>query len=85
MIKCEPHGFPADIWSYAICLMEMYDTKPPNRKARIQAMFITATEGLAGYVVEHEKYSNQFKEFLLLCLKMNPEERAKPEELLQVI
>lgn len=36
MIQSKSHGFPADVWSFAICLIEMADKKPPNRKARIK-------------------------------------------------
>ena len=36
MIQCKPHGYAADIWSFAICLIEMADKRPPNRKARIK-------------------------------------------------
>jgi len=82
MIKCEPHGFQADIWSFAVCLMEMADKQPPNRKARIKAMFTTATEGLIPYVFEQTKYSGVFKQFLYLCLQLDPEKRSNAEELL---
>jgi serine/threonine protein kinase len=81
MIQCKPHSFPADIWSFAICLIEMANRKPPNRKTRIKAMFITATDGLESFVRE-QKYSSEFKDFLLRCLKLVPEERETPSQLL---
>jgi len=82
MIQCKPHGYPADIWSFAICLIEMADKKPPNRKARIRAMFVSATEGLKPYVDEQTHYSEQFKDLLHRCLELDPAKRATPEDLL---
>eukprot|EP01119_Soliformovum_irregulare_P019522 TRINITY_DN619_c0_g1_i1.p1 TRINITY_DN619_c0_g1~~TRINITY_DN619_c0_g1_i1.p1 ORF type:complete len:554 (+),score=199.42 TRINITY_DN619_c0_g1_i1:14-1675(+) len=83
MVKSEPHGFPADIWSFAICLIEMADKKPPHRKARIKAMFLSATEGLMPYVEEQTKYSEDFKNFLEKCLQVDPTLRSTPEDLLK--
>jgi len=84
MIQNKPHGYPADIWSFAICLMEMADKKPPHRKSRVKAMFISGTEGLAPYVIERQPhYSQEFSDFLLLCLNMDPSQRATTEQLLQ--
>jgi len=83
MIQCISHSFSADIWSFAISLIEMADKRPPSRKSRIKAMFLTATEGLEDFVREHTKYSQEFKDFLLLCLKMDPSERASPLFLLK--
>jgi len=82
MIQCKPHGFPADVWSFAICLIEMADKRPPNRKARIKAMFLSATEGLKPYVEEQKHYSEQFKDLLNRCLEIDPAKRATPDELL---
>jgi len=81
MIQSKLHGFPSDIWSFAICMIEMMDKKPPHRKARIKAMFINATEGLAPYVNDHPKFSKDFKSFLKMCLIMDPEKRATADEL----
>lgn len=37
--------YQADIWSFAVCLLEMYLREPPNASSRLRSMFITATEG----------------------------------------
>lgn len=47
-------------------------------------MFNNATEGLLSYVEKREKYSTAFKEFLSLCLYLEPEKRATPVQLLDV-
>jgi serine/threonine protein kinase len=83
MIRNEPHGFPADIWSFAVCLIEMADQRPPNRKSRILSLYESGTIGLKPYVDAQEKYSEEFSDFLLRCLIVNPSERATPSELLK--
>jgi predicted Ser/Thr protein kinase len=83
MIRNEPHGFPADIWSFAICLIEMADQRPPNRKSRILSLYESGTVGLKPYVDAQEKYSEQFADFLCRCLVVNPNDRATPSELLR--
>lgn len=82
MIQSKPHGFPADVWSFAICLIEMADKKPPNRKARLKAMFTTGTVGLLPYL-EESKYSDLFKDFLRQCLQQDPSQRATAQDLLK--
>jgi len=82
MIRSEPHGFPSDIWSFAVSLMEMADSEPPNRKSRIKSMFVVGSEGLIPFVQHHEKYSDLFKDFLVMCLQFDPTKRATPRELL---
>jgi len=45
MILRQPHGLPVDVWSFGVCLMEMANGHPPNRKSSIKAMFVAATTG----------------------------------------
>ena len=47
-------------------------------------MFSNATEGLIPYVEQQTKYSSLFKNFLEICLQMDPEKRPTPQELLSV-
>eukprot|EP01116_Phalansterium_solitarium_P003353 TRINITY_DN14171_c0_g1_i1.p1 TRINITY_DN14171_c0_g1~~TRINITY_DN14171_c0_g1_i1.p1 ORF type:complete len:613 (-),score=109.05 TRINITY_DN14171_c0_g1_i1:279-2117(-) len=83
MIQAKPHGFPADIWSFAVCLIEMADKKPPNRKSRIKALYVSGSQGLAPYVDQQARYTEEFKDFLRLCLVIDPAQRATPKELLK--
>ncbi len=56
MIQCKPHGFPADIWSFSVCCIEMIDQKPPNRRARIRVkkkkFFFLGGDLFLGYVCD---------------------------------
>jgi len=79
MILGLSHGPPADIWSFAICLLELSNGKPPNRKSPIRAMFLAATEGIT--IPRPEKFSDEFKDFLAQCLVIDQTKRATPAEL----
>jgi len=54
MILRQPHGLPVDVWSFGVCLMEMANGHPPNRKSSIKAMFVAATTGYT-HPLESEK------------------------------
>ncbi|EGG18197.1 putative protein serine/threonine kinase [Cavenderia fasciculata] len=82
MILGKPHGTPVDIWSFAISLLEMANQRPPMMESAVKAMFTVATEGATGFD-EPELWSDTFKDFLSLCLKIDPEERATAEQLLK--
>jgi len=45
MIRREPYDNKIDIWSFAICLLELANRHPPNDSNIIRAMFTTAVEG----------------------------------------
>ena len=81
MIRKEPHGLPVDIWSYAICIMELANGKLPYRKSSMLAMFKAATEGYPEPLESPRKWSQSFKDFLALCLQSDPNQRATAQEL----
>jgi len=81
MILRLPHGIEADIWSFAICLLEMVNSKPPNRKSPLKAMFVTAT-GEPPTADSPKDWSDDLHYFLSLCLKKNTAERATADQLL---
>lgn len=72
----------ADVWSLAICLLELANGKPPNRKSPIRAMFYAATEGIK--IPHEDKLSDEFKDFLAQCLQIDQTKRATPTELKKV-
>jgi serine/threonine protein kinase len=39
MIRRDPHGLPVDIWSLGVCLMELANGHPPNRKSSIKVQY----------------------------------------------
>jgi len=82
MIQQKPHSTPVDIWSFAISLLEMANQRPPMMESAVKAMFTVATEGATSFD-EPELWSDCFKEFLSLCLKMDPAERATAADLLK--
>lgn len=79
MILGIPHGTPADMWSFAICLIELADGEPPNRKSPVRAMFLGATEGIN----ISSKYSPDFSDFLKKCLQIDQTKRITAGELLK--
>eukprot|EP01133_Synstelium_polycarpum_P007722 gene7722-9046_t len=55
--------------------------EPPNRKSSLNAMFSIATQGCGG-LERPEKWSEGFREFLSLCLEVDPSKRSTAEQLL---
>ena len=82
MIKGEKHSFSADIWSFAICILELANNEAPNRDNRIKAMYTVATVGLPNPLSKPERWSHNFKWFISACLNTNPVERASAVDLL---
>lgn len=82
MIQCKPHNYAVDIWSFAISLLEIANQRPPMIESAVKAMFTVGTEGVTEMFLEEKKWSNEFKDFLRLCLKVDPEERATAPDLL---
>jgi len=74
MILRRPHGLLVDMWSFGICVMEMANGHPPNRKSSIQAMFVAATVGYAE-PLEGTHWSTEFRDFITKCVQLLPEAR----------
>lgn len=83
MIKRQQYSYPVDIWSFAICLLELANGQPPNRKSSLKAMFTAGTEGYPKPFKNPAQWTRDFKDFMSRCLQSDPEERATAEELLQ--
>lgn len=81
MIRRKEHSYPADIWSFAVCVLEMYLKEPPNSHSRLEAMYMAATQGLKSCIPS--RASGPAKDFLKRCLERNPKKRATAEELLE--
>jgi len=81
MIQGKTHCSPADIWGFGICLLEMANKSAPNEDSRMRAMYLTATKGAP--LPNPQLWSGEFNHFLMDCLKMDPNERATAEQLLE--
>eukprot|EP01126_Amoeba_proteus_P019848 TRINITY_DN2031_c0_g1_i3.p1 TRINITY_DN2031_c0_g1~~TRINITY_DN2031_c0_g1_i3.p1 ORF type:complete len:317 (-),score=60.41 TRINITY_DN2031_c0_g1_i3:24-974(-) len=81
MILGHPHCATADIWSLAVCLMELYLMAPPLEHSSLLCMFTAATKGL-GHLIP-EKCTDEARDFLGRALDTDPNTRATSEELLK--
>lgn len=81
MIRKEPHGLAADIWSFAICLMEIANGRLPHRKSSILAMFKAATIGYTEPFETPRKWSPLFSDFMRQCLVIDPAKRMTAADL----
>jgi len=81
MIKKEPHTYPADVWSFGVCILEFYLMAPPYATSAIKCMYMTATKGLVDQVPETA--SAHAQNFLQKCLEPDQTKRATPAELLE--
>ncbi len=82
MIQNKTHNTKADIWSFAVCILELALGTPPYYENKVKAMYMAATVGLTG--VFKQTWSPEFIDFLTQCLKIIPEERATADSLLAV-
>jgi serine/threonine protein kinase len=81
MIRSEPHSFQVDVWSMAVCLLELMNQRPPLYGNTIMSMFTVATKGLVSQIPEN--MTPDGKDFLTQCLQVEQEKRAMPPELLK--
>jgi len=81
MIKGEPHSFLVDVWSTAVCLLELLIQDPPLHGNTLLSMFTVATRGLAHTIPP--EVSQECKEFLTLCLAVDPNQRSDASMLLK--
>jgi serine/threonine protein kinase len=84
MIKRQVYGPAVDIWSFAICLLELANGEPPNRRSALKAMFVAGTEGYPQPFRNPNAWSEDFKDFISRCLEIEPSRRATADELLAV-
>lgn len=81
MIRKEPHGLAADLWSFGICMMEIANGRLPHRKSSILAMFKAATLGYGDPFESPRKWSPLFQDFMRKALVIDPAKRASAAEL----
>jgi len=81
VILSEPHDESADIWSLAITAIEMAKGNPPlSEHPFMKALFLIPKRPPP---VLEGNFSENFKEFVSLCLKRHPQERPTARDLLK--
>ena len=65
-----------------MCILELALGAPPNYENKIKALYVAGTTGLDSFISPN--WSPEFQNFLSLCLKINPQERATADQLLAV-
>jgi len=81
MILQQTHGYPADVWSMGVCVLEMFIGRPPHAPSSLRCMFKAATAG-------HEELfpktaSDDARDFLHRVLDINQNSRATAADLLK--
>lgn len=83
ILNDDKYTFPADIWSTGITAVELAEGEPPyNDLQYTRALIEISTHGFPGFK-KGSKYTKEFVDFVNACTNMDPNTRAKPEELLQ--
>jgi len=83
LIRGHDYDNKVDIWSLGIVVMEMAEGDPPYMEfPPLRSLFLISTRGIPD-LKEPNRWSNEFREFVKLCLKTDPDERPNADSLLQ--
>jgi hypothetical protein len=83
VIRGKDYDYKADVWSVGILLMEMAEGLPPYMDLPELKALVTISKKGVPALQQPEKWSDNFKEFLGLCLKMKADARPTIKELLK--
>lgn len=83
VVTKQPYTSAVDIWSLGIMTLEMIDGEPPYMdQDPIKALYLIATIG-SPEIKNPQELSPGLRDFLAVCLKLKPEERATAVDLLE--
>jgi serine/threonine protein kinase len=82
MIHRKPHTETVDIWSFGVCLLELFLRAPPYSSSPLLCMFTVALVGLNS-VIPKDSISEHGREFLSNCLNLDNTKRPSAEKLLE--
>jgi serine/threonine protein kinase len=84
VIKGEEYGPKVDVWSLGIMAHEMLEGEPPYmEKDPIKALFLIVSKGRPPFK-NAKGVSPEFKNFVEIATRMDPDERPTCKEMLQV-
>ncbi|KAG1238037.1 hypothetical protein G6F35_000519 [Rhizopus arrhizus] len=83
LIKGQYYDDKVDIWSLGILLVEMAQNNPPYVELPpLKALYLIASNGIPP-LQEPERWSDEFKDFLQLCITLDPAQRPDANTLLR--
>jgi len=83
LIRGQEYDTKVDIWSLGIMIMEMAEGEPPYMEfPPLRALFLITTKGIPD-LKEPSKWSQNFQNFVSLCLEKDPNQRPDASELLK--
>eukprot|EP01103_Thecamoeba_quadrilineata_P009617 TRINITY_DN193_c4_g1_i1.p1 TRINITY_DN193_c4_g1~~TRINITY_DN193_c4_g1_i1.p1 ORF type:complete len:1486 (+),score=446.16 TRINITY_DN193_c4_g1_i1:89-4546(+) len=78
-----PYTEKADIWSIGILGIELAESKPPLADINPMRALMAICSSPPPQLKQPEKWSNEFQEFLSLCLSKDPQDRSSAGSLLE--
>jgi len=83
VIRGEPHGPPADIWSLGMTLLQLANNERQYKSSAMRALFVTATKGYPAPFKHPNEWSSQFRDFITLLLEFDQNSRPSATQLLE--
>lgn len=77
-----PYDARSDIWALGIMAIELAEGKPPHADEHMLKVMVLVSEGPAPTFANPNRFTGEFQQFINLCLRKNPDERASTTDLL---